>query len=340
MRTVAKSVLVAGVSALLAAGVALADPTEVHLTSLADYEQAWAEQRIQPVSEWNEALEGLHPGGRDSFREPQLFVLDELATAEGDVDPHPGLLMAWGDPADTGEIIAAWELVLPEDPDFTNLCITLTAWPRSGMTSISFSLQDVGGIMKGWRWPVSGPGGLPPNTPTTLTIAAAGGPGQAGSTGFWDGGIDLTQVVSFEFDESGMGQGGIPLPNNLPGFVGQWNYWHDIIVLRCPPTRPEHFACYKVDERTGVRPPFVTLVDQFTIERQARVHKAREICAPVDKNGEGVANAMVHLVCYDVKTREKVDERVAVRNQFGQQVLRVKEKMERLCVPSIKRHLD
>jgi len=320
---------------LFGAGQVMADPAEIKLTSLPDFEQA----EILPVTEWNEALEGLHPGQQGSYREPQLYVLENLETPEGFFDPNPGLVMAWGDPADTGEIISAWELVLPVDPDLTNMCVTLTAWPRNGMTSISFSLQDVNGVMKGWRWPV-GAGGLPPDMATTLTVAAAGGPGQAGSTGFWDGGIDLTQIVSFEFDESGIAQGGIPLPNFLPGFVGQWNYWHDIIVFSCPPTRPDHFACYKVDEKSKLDRKIVVLSDQFVEDVKVQVRKAREICTPVDKNGEGIVNPRVHLVCYDVKSPEVVDHLVEVESQFGVQLLRVKEHMKKLCVPSLKKVIE
>ena len=313
----------------------MAEPADIKLTSLPDFEQA----DILPVTEWNEALEGLHPGQSDMFREPQLYLLENLETEEGFVDPNPGLVMSWGDPGDTGEIISAWELVLPVDPDLTNMCITLTAWPRSGMTSISFSMQDVYGVMKGWSWPV-GAAGLPPDTPTTLTISADGGPGQAGATGFWDGGIDLTQIVSFEFDESGIAQGGIPLPNFLPGFVGQWNYWHDIIVFPCPPTRPEHFACYKVDQKSKPDRQIVTLSDQFAKDVDVEVRKVREICAPVDKNGEGIVNPKLHLVCYDVKSPVVVDKLVQVENQFGVEQLRIKEHMQRLCVPSWKEVIE
>jgi len=334
MNTSLKPILIVLGIALMITGPAISDPAEVHMTSYWDWQMA----DIRPVVEWNEGLEGLHPGQQDAFREPQLYLLDELLTEEGFVDPHPGLVMSWGNPEDTGEIISAWELVLPVDPDLTGYCITLTAWPRSGMTSISFSLQDVFGVMKGWRWPV-GPGGLPPDTATTLTLAAAGGPGQAGSTGFWDGGIDLTQIVSFEFDESGTAQGGIPLPNGLPGFVGQWNYWHDIIVFPCPEAGTEHFSCYKVSEVTPLPPQLVSLVDQFTSEEEILVHKAREICAPVDKNGEGVTDPDTHLVCYQLFPEQRVKGRVAVENQFGSQVLRLKGKMKRLCVPSEKWHL-
>ena len=45
----------------------------------------WAPQGGTPVLEWNEALEGLHPGQEEFFRLPQLYVLDELRSAEGKV---------------------------------------------------------------------------------------------------------------------------------------------------------------------------------------------------------------------------------------------------------------
>jgi hypothetical protein len=318
-----------------------ADPGDVHLTSSDDYEKL--RNNIIPVTQWNEGLEGLHPGKRDSFRPSQVHILDELMTNEGtELDKHPGVLMGWGTQQDTGEIIAAWDLTLPVDPDLTDMCITLTAWPRTGMTSISFSLKDVNGIMKGWSWPV-GAGGLPVNVPTTLTVNASGGAGQVGATGYWDGGIDLTKIVAFEFDESGIAQGGIPLPNNLTGFVGQWNYWHDIIVTKCPPARPEHFTCYKVYQSSQFRKRAITLVDQFTPPGSvldARVIRPVEICAPVNKNNEGVKNAVHHLVCYEVITNKAITKVISVKNQFGEQKLGVKGRVQRLCVPSFKKVLN
>ncbi len=336
MSSTLKPLFVAGCAVLLAAGIALADATEIRLTSLRDFEKA----TIRPVQEWHEALEGLHPGKRESFRVPRLHVVEQLILEDGSVaDDRPGLIMAWGTRADQGEIIAAWHYQLPQDPDLTGMCITLTAWPRGGMTSISFSLVDVNGDMKGWSWPVGG-SGLPAGVPTTLTIVAAGGPGQAGSTGFVDTGIDLTQIVAFEFDEGGVAQGGIPVPNNLGGWVGQWNYWHDIIVFPCPAagSQPEHFTCYKVRRESYLEPITVSLVDQFHAEDGIKLGKAREICAPVDKNGEGVLDDRTHYVCYDVYDHAKVKKLVKMTNQFGEQELRIRGRgrILRLCVPSTK----
>ncbi|NNC99493.1 MAG: hypothetical protein HKN85_04875 [Gammaproteobacteria bacterium] len=63
----------------------------------------------------------------------------------------------------------------------------------------------------------------------------------------------------------------------------------------------------------------------------------KEICAPVDKNGEGIINPLTHLVCYDVKSSEKAGQNVSISNQFTEDAsLQVKGKMRRLCVPSSK----
>ena len=98
-----------------------------------------------------------------------------------------------------------------------------------------------------------------------------------------------------------------------------------------------HFRCYKVKEITKLNPnPIVNLEDQFFVDEDVEVKKAKTICAPVDKNGEGVTNTETHLVCYDIKPKTKnakVD--VLVTNQFGEQELEVK-KSELLCVPSTK----
>jgi hypothetical protein len=108
----------------------------------------------------------------------------------------------------------------------------------------------------------------------------------------------------------------------------------------CPPTPADHFSCYDVDEITQLPALTVSLVDQFVEEDEVRVLKPREICVPVDKNGEGIFNAQHHLVCYQLKAREIVDEHILVSNQFGSQELRVKGKVRRLNVPSSKRVLE
>ncbi len=97
----------------------------------------------------------------------------------------------------------------------------------------------------------------------------------------------------------------------------------------------DHFLCYKVKEETKLGDIFVSLEDQFGSDPDVRVKKAKTICVPVDKNGEGINNPDLHLVCYKVKSELKPKKDVLVTNQFGEQILEVK-KPDLLCVPSSK----
>ena len=104
---------------------------------------------------------------------------------------------------------------------------------------------------------------------------------------------------------------------------------------------PDHFACYDVKEETKLPKGLeVNLSDQFTTEEGVKIKKVKEICVPVNKNGEGILNPAFHLVCYDVKSKEKVKANVRVTNQFTTdqpQELKIKnKKIKRLCVPSFK----
>ena len=91
------------------------------------------------------------------------------------------------------------------------------------------------------------------------------------------------------------------------------------------------------------------------------MHKARTLCNPVDKNGEGIRQREAHLVCYDLKNKVSDDEdsdsrdddrdsgdddsgggrklTVFTRDQFGLMKLRVHDNDRSLCVPSSKRLL-
>jgi hypothetical protein len=86
------------------------------------------------------------------------------------------------------------------------------------------------------------------------------------------------------------------------------------------------------------------LVDQFGTETMV-VEQPQRLCSPVDKNGGGIRQADVHLVCYQIevphgKSGNNNDNGVVVftRDQFGLLTLKVQEP-ETLCVPSSKRVL-
>ena len=92
-------------------------------------------------------------------------------------------------------------------------------------------------------------------------------------------------------------------------------------------------------------PQEVTLSDQFG-DSIGLVKKPKSLCAPVDKNGEGIRNAEVHLTCYEIKKVKgeprlrPLDVEVVVNNQFGdEQFLNVK-KAKTVCVPSQKEHVE
>jgi len=99
---------------------------------------------------------------------------------------------------------------------------------------------------------------------------------------------------------------------------------------------PSHFVCYRVSQQTRLPPTAVKLKDQF-VGFGTRVGPAALLCAPVDKNGEGIKDEKTHLTCYTISAKN-AGKTVAVQNQFGEQKLRVGGSVT-LCVPSLKKVL-
>jgi hypothetical protein len=110
-----------------------------------------------------------------------------------------------------------------------------------------------------------------------------------------------------------------------------------------PPSSPalgtkEHFRCVRVKRTKGTAAfvkRTVSVVDQFGT-RQVQVIRPLTLCAPADKNGEGIVNPDNHLVCYKAfgTPRHSVDG-VQAANQFGNLDLKLSRE-EELCVPSTK----
>jgi hypothetical protein len=103
-------------------------------------------------------------------------------------------------------------------------------------------------------------------------------------------------------------------------------------------TQTDHFQCYSVETQTGIRsvngkPKRVTLKDQFR-KKGVKVKGPKLLCAPVDKNQEGLLHPVRHLLCYAIKAK-KLRKRVTIRNQFENKGVRVKKPTE-LCVPTLK----
>ena len=103
----------------------------------------------------------------------------------------------------------------------------------------------------------------------------------------------------------------------------------------------DHYKCYKAKDLKN--PKFVkttvSLTDQFTVnDGNFEAKKPFLFCTPVDKNNEGIINAVDHLTCYKVKGPKlnKNDRpNVEVVNQLGTVQLNAK-KAFLLCVPSEK----
>jgi hypothetical protein len=106
----------------------------------------------------------------------------------------------------------------------------------------------------------------------------------------------------------------------------------------------DHYKCYRVRVTPGT-PKFAsgTLVqasDQFETARLLSLVKPRHLCAPVDKNGEGVNNPQAHYLCYTAKPavgspKHTRTPGIYVNNQFGPLRLDTLRETE-FCIPSTK----
>jgi len=106
----------------------------------------------------------------------------------------------------------------------------------------------------------------------------------------------------------------------------------------------DHFKCYTTSH---VTPPTVrhnvTLHNQFE-STTSQVSFVATICTPVDKNGEGVVDPRLHLVCYFVQDTRSPSQppfpgaTVKITNQFRQETMHV-DWPAMLCVPSTKQVL-
>lgn len=112
-----------------------------------------------------------------------------------------------------------------------------------------------------------------------------------------------------------------------------------------PPVPPDpalhdvdHYKCYGIARTAGTAPlPRIEVetVDRFQA-RTLRVVRARQLCLPVDKNGEGIRNPTELLTCYRIRRalgrNHHVARRVYVSDQLGSVVRRTVAENQ-LCVP-------
>jgi hypothetical protein len=94
----------------------------------------------------------------------------------------------------------------------------------------------------------------------------------------------------------------------------------------------DHYKCYKARGRFRSGP--LHIEDQFG-SIDAAIKRPVRLCAPVDKNGEGITDANTHLLCYQVRSAAgaPTHDTLYTLNQFGPDAFNVFGPRE-LCVPS------
>jgi hypothetical protein len=199
------------------------------------YMQLWQSPNIEHQGD---------PYPQSTFMSPQLSAWDpeDVCPVNPNWPDSAGLVMAWHDlpqQPDGSSVTAAWKYIYPNDPDLTNVVITVTVNPPcSTISTVSLGLKDINGKIRAWHWNV--PGTLPCGVPTTITIdTSVTPPGLSSATpaanGYIsDSGFDITQVVELLFDENCHWVTGIPAPPPGTTIPRAWNYWYDLIIAPKP----------------------------------------------------------------------------------------------------------
>jgi hypothetical protein len=100
----------------------------------------------------------------------------------------------------------------------------------------------------------------------------------------------------------------------------------------------DHYKCY---QGTDLKDPKLNKVDAATADQvsveQVTLLKIFYVCAPVDKNGEGINDPNTHLVCYGIKATRLSEPRprALVSSQVQMTQFELK-KPKLLCVPATK----
>ncbi|MCK4340554.1 MAG: hypothetical protein KAY37_02375 [Phycisphaerae bacterium] len=232
---------------LAGGGPALGDPY-FQIWSMPDWEDALGTGHVVPLmpdewdsywQEWQMYTEEGDPYPDTLFIEPVLYPYVGPEVPPGPEDAG-GLVMAWGDESlPDGQYASAWKYDYLVDPDLSNAIITLTVYPpqfgpNSGITQISFGIQDINNNTRSWYWNVGPTGTIPWGVPTQVTINTSQ-TGVNATTPTADAymnnpAFNIVNSQYFVADENGLIVGGqVPIP---PGGMlpAVWNYWYNIVV--------------------------------------------------------------------------------------------------------------
>lgn len=171
----------------------------LNLSTDRDWTAAHSSGELQPVSQWNQALESQYPGMEASLNRAGILLIPS----------GPGLALAWQS-VDVSlsrshpEGIASWQYRYRVGSSLCDTVISFHAVPDSNLTTIGFSLVDSGGRVKSWTWAVGGRGLLPRVQQRFVVTPSSGGSVAPPSTSFYESpGFDPTSVSALAFSQRG-----------------------------------------------------------------------------------------------------------------------------------------
>ena len=200
------------------------------------------------MSQWKNCVVEGNSYPNDPFLPATLYVYGGGGGGGGGAhDPcDAGLVMYWGGPTTPdGNYSSAWKFDYLLDPDLSNCIITVTVtapgWRIPKINKVSFGMQNSpnpGGPIRAWYWNCGAAGSGAPitwDTPTTITIDTSKTGTSAATpkaTSYMNnGGFALNNVQWLIVDEDSNWVGGaLQAPAPGTGWVGNWNYWHNLTI--------------------------------------------------------------------------------------------------------------
>ena len=107
----------------------------------------------------------------------------------------------------------------------------------------------------------------------------------------------------------------------------------------------DHFMCYDVEYEVIPQDIRVRVKDQF-LSQGYRVHDLVQLCAPAAKRHDNmefeIKYQFAHLACYKVEPFENpsANATVVINNQFQKDKKLFVRRVQTICVPTLKEHLQ
>ena len=216
----------------------------VAINSVGQWQAVLQEGRVLPVEtaewarymmQWSQYRDpGSPPYPSHSFAAPELVAMSGDICGTDNRLPSSGLLMMWASPSiPAGSYSSAWKYRYPQDPDLTNVIITVTVNPPcAGINVVSLGLVDVNGNIRAWYWNVPGalPCGVASAVSVDTSVAGAGAATPVATAYASNPAFDITQVETVLFDENCQWVAGAGVPPPGQTVPRPWNYWYDLTI--------------------------------------------------------------------------------------------------------------